>query len=73
MILRKTVFTKLACFFHVIVNISVSYDLFIRKQQTFKNQMLESHHLISSVISPVTIPSSCHWPRVQSRAFTDFV
>jgi len=31
MIPRKTVFTKLACFFHVIVNISFSYDLFIRK------------------------------------------
>jgi len=54
MILRKTVSTKLACLFHVIVNISFSYDLFKRKQQTFKNQMLESHHLISSVISPVT-------------------
>jgi len=53
MILRKTVSTKLACLFHVIVNISFSYDLFVRKQQTFKNQMLESHHLISSVISPV--------------------
>ena len=65
MILRKTVFTKLACLFHVIVNISFSYDLFIRKQQTFKNQMLESHHLISSVISPATIPSSRYWPRVQ--------
>jgi len=31
-----------------------SYNLFIRKQQTFKNQMLETHHLVSSVISPVT-------------------
>jgi len=65
MILRKTVFTKLACLFHVIVNISFSYHLFIRKQQTFKNQILESYHLISSVISPVTIPSSRYWPRVQ--------
>jgi len=31
MIPRKTVFTKLACFFHVTVNVSFSYDLFIWK------------------------------------------
>jgi len=31
MILRGTVFTQLACLFHVIVNISFSYNLFIRK------------------------------------------
>ena len=31
MIPRNTVFTKLACLFHIIVNISFSYDLFIRK------------------------------------------
>jgi len=27
--------------------------------------MLESHHLISSLISPVTISRFCYWPRVQ--------
>jgi len=31
MILRNTVFTKLTCLFHMIVDISFSYDLFIRK------------------------------------------
>jgi len=60
MIPRNTVFTKLACLFHIIVNISFSYDLFIRKLQVLKNQMLEAHHLISSLISPVTIYRSQH-------------
>jgi len=31
MIPRNTVFIKLACLFHIIVNISFSYGLFIRK------------------------------------------
>jgi len=45
MIPRNTVFTKLAWLFHIIVNISFSYDLFIQKQQAFENQMLQSQHL----------------------------
>jgi len=65
MIPRNTVFTKLASLFHIIVNISFSYNLFIRKQQAFKNQMREAHHLISSLVSPVTISHSRSWPRVQ--------
>ena len=40
---------KLACSFHVVVDISFSYDLFIRKKQALKNQALESHHFISSL------------------------
>jgi len=31
MIRQDTVFTKPACLFHIIVNISFSYGLFIRK------------------------------------------
>jgi len=42
------VFTKLACLFHIIFNILFSFDLFIRKKQAFKNQMLESHHLTAA-------------------------
>jgi len=67
MIPGNTLFTKLACLFHVIVNNSFSHGLYIfsRKLQAFKNQMLETHHLISSLISLVTISRSRYWPRVQ--------
>jgi len=112
-ILRHTVLTKLACLFHLIVNISFSYDVLLIKtaliwsanhltvsnhstlpilnktctitwfrgkqysqnspvsyhRQHFvflrfiysKVASVETHHLICSLISPVTISRSRHW------------
>jgi len=37
MIMRKTVFTKFACLFHVIVNISFSYDCSFESSKRLKS------------------------------------